>query len=443
MVMSILSDFGITGILLFLGYVLRKNIPVLQKLFLPASLIGGILGVLLGKNVLGTFCPVYLQFSEYIGQTALPLLACVFGMQMFMIKIDKEIAKNAIHQYALMSIAVLSQVIIGIFLVRGMMPGANDAYGLLPFTSFLGGPGVCAVVSGIVGEQANFSVETANSIGNTYATISIITGTIIGVLLINIARRRGALDKAGSISGMSEKDWTGFVPEAERVPAAYDVTNNNSTDTMSLQWAIAGVIIFVGFIFYNLITKVPALKGIVITVPVMISSFLVGKLFQLFKWDKYVDRKSLNHFGSIALDFMITSSIANTNLTIFKTHGTLILVTSVVVILWNILFIFGLSKLWSRSKWFMNGIGVFGVSNGVAATGLMLLRTADPNDNYGMIRNFSAGIVLLTSTTQLIYLNIIPMWISGNGNGVLLVTAAATVAFLIIGFAVGRVKTAE
>lgn len=175
----------------------------------------------------------------------------------------------------------------------------------------------------------------------------------------------------------------------------------------------------------------------------MISSFLVGKLFQLFKWDKYVDRKSLNHFGSIALDFMITSSIANTNLTIFKTHGALILVTSVVVVLWNILFIFGLSKLWSRSKWFMNGIGVFGVSNGVAATGLMLLRTADPNDNYGMIRNFSAGIVLLTSTTQLIYLNIIPMWISGNGNGVLLVTAAASVAFLIIGFAVGRVKTAE
>ncbi|MCD8037459.1 MAG: hypothetical protein LUE88_08825 [Clostridiales bacterium] len=138
---------------------------------------------------------------------------------------------------------------------------------------------------------------------------------------------------------------------------------------------------------------------------------------------------------------MITSSIANTSLTIFRTHGTLIFVTSVVVILWNILFIFGLSRMWNKNNWFMNGIGVFEVSNGVAATGLMLLKTADPNDSTGTVRNFSAGVALLSSSTQLIYLNIVPMFVTENGNGVLLATAIAAVVFVLIGFIAGRIKT--
>ena len=177
MVMSILSDFGITGILLFLGYVLRKNIPVLQKLFLPASLIGGILGVLLGKNVLGTFCPVYLQFSEYIGQTALPLLACVFGMQMFMIKIDKEIAKNAIHQYALMSIAVLSQVIIGIFLVR-----TKEGATMKELLHSLGlGTNVSAALIAVATFIILYLLGIENWLGLSFSVISgLVAGVVIG-----------------------------------------------------------------------------------------------------------------------------------------------------------------------------------------------------------------------------------------------------------------------
>ncbi|MCD8037460.1 MAG: hypothetical protein LUE88_08830 [Clostridiales bacterium] len=283
MVLNLLNDFGTTGILLLCGYLLRKKIPVLQRLFLPASLIGGILGIILGPNVLGLICPIYIQFSEYIGSTALSLLACVLGMQLFMIDINRDVVKNAIHQYSLMSIAVLTQVIIGILLVRALLPGANDGYGLLPMTSFLGGPGVCAVVSGIIGEQSNFAVDIANSIGNTYATISIITGTVFGVMMINMARHRGIINTTSNASAISEQEWTGFVPEGERVPAAYDVTNNNSTNTMSLQWAIAGTIIFGGFILYKLITRVPALSGVVITFPVMVSGFIVGKIFQAFK----------------------------------------------------------------------------------------------------------------------------------------------------------------
>lgn len=436
MVTSILFDFGISSFLLFIAYLLRQKVKVFQRLFLPAPLIAGIIGILLGPYVLGKFSPVYLQYSEFIGQAALPLLCCVFCTQLFMMKLSKDACKKAWHSFSLMSIIIFVQVLIGIWVVRAMMPGANDAYGLMPFTSYLGGPGICAIVSNIVGEQSNFSVETANSIGNTYATISMISGVIIGMTFINIARRKGILAKAGNMSDIPVAEFTGYVEPEDRQPSGYDVTNNNSMSTMTLAFTIAGVIIFVGMVAHKLLIKIPALSGLAVTVPVILAGLLVGAIFKACKWDRFVDMKSVKSFSSIALELMITSTIANTNIAIFSTHGKMMAVTSVLVIVTNIIVIFGLGKLWNRKHWFENSIGVYGLSNGVAATGLLLLRTADTDDVTGALSPFCTAIALIVTTTQLVYLNIVPMWISNSGNAVVRGTIIALVAFVVVGFLV-------
>ena len=41
------------GLLLIAGVVIRELVPPLQKVLLPASLIGGFLGLILGQQVLG------------------------------------------------------------------------------------------------------------------------------------------------------------------------------------------------------------------------------------------------------------------------------------------------------------------------------------------------------------------------------------------------------
>jgi len=437
MVLSLLFDFGITSVLLLAAFFLRKNIRILQRLFLPAPLIAGVLGILLGPQVLGVFSPIYIQYSEYIEQTALPLLACVLCTQLFVSNFTADEVKKSLKSFLILSTLLFVQVLIGISFVRVLMPGANDAYGLIPFTSYSGGPGVCTITSNVVGELDNFSVETANSIGNTYATLSMLTGVIIGMFFINVARRKGILAKAGAMNDISKEEFTGYVETGKRVSAGEDLTNGNSLNTMTLHFAIAGMIIFIGVIMQRLLTRIPALNSLAITIPVIIAGFIVGQIFKFMKWDSYVDCKSIAHFSAIALEYLIASTIANTNINVFMTHGTLIIATSAATIIANVLLIFGLGKLWNRKHWFENSIGLFGVCNGIAATGLLLLRTTDPDDTSGTMSSFCTAFSLLATTTQLFYVNIVPMWTTNYGNTIVIGTVIAMIVCLVLGFAVG------
>ena len=49
---TLLVSFAILGILLVVGTILRLYVPFIKKFFLPASLIAGVIGLLLGPSVL-------------------------------------------------------------------------------------------------------------------------------------------------------------------------------------------------------------------------------------------------------------------------------------------------------------------------------------------------------------------------------------------------------
>ena len=72
---TILIDFSWISILLLAAYFIRAKVTILQKLFIPVSVIAGLLGLILGPTVLGTFCPVYIHWSDMLGSYATPLLA--------------------------------------------------------------------------------------------------------------------------------------------------------------------------------------------------------------------------------------------------------------------------------------------------------------------------------------------------------------------------------
>lgn len=436
MVNDLLFDFGISGVLLFTAYMLRRKVRLFQRFLIPAPIIAGIIGILLGPYVLGAVSPIHIQYSEYIGQTTLPLMCCVLCSQLFLVKFDKSVLKQTLRSLVLMSIMLFVQVLIGIALVRVIMPGANDAYGLLPFTSFHCGAGICTIVTGAVGDKANFSVEVGNAIGNAYATISMVSGVILGMAAINIARKKGIL-ASKSVVEASEEEYTGFVPEDKRVPAGMDVTNSQSLNTMTLHFAISAIILFVGMIIFKLIPQIPHLL-----IPCTFSGLVVGLIFKAMKWDRMVDMKSFKHFGSIALEFLMTSVIATTNIHVFASHGKLIVATSLTIIVVNLIVMFGLGKLWNGKHWFENTIGLYGTVNGVAATGLTLAKAADPYDDSGAMAALSSAIAFIGVVAQMPFQTVIPLYMTDYGTQVFIGVAIALVVYLIIGFLLMSKKTA-
>ena len=51
---DVLVDFAMVSVLLMIAAWLRRKIPFLQRYYIPAALIAGLLGMVLGPQVLGT-----------------------------------------------------------------------------------------------------------------------------------------------------------------------------------------------------------------------------------------------------------------------------------------------------------------------------------------------------------------------------------------------------
>ena len=67
---EILRDFSILALLYLVGFFLRKHIKFLQNCYIPASLLGGFIGLLLGPQVLGSVSPIYLPIPDSIAGLA-------------------------------------------------------------------------------------------------------------------------------------------------------------------------------------------------------------------------------------------------------------------------------------------------------------------------------------------------------------------------------------
>ena len=65
---DVLTDFAWLSILLLIGFQLRRKIKVLQRFFIPTSLIAGFLGMFFGPNWLGTVSPIYIPFTSALSQ---------------------------------------------------------------------------------------------------------------------------------------------------------------------------------------------------------------------------------------------------------------------------------------------------------------------------------------------------------------------------------------
>ena len=70
---SMLIDFTIAAIFLFVAKLLREKIKILQSLFIPVSLLAGFLALIAGKNGLKL-----IQFSGQAGSYSGMLIIAVF-----------------------------------------------------------------------------------------------------------------------------------------------------------------------------------------------------------------------------------------------------------------------------------------------------------------------------------------------------------------------------
>lgn len=434
---TILQDFAWASMLLLIGLLLRSKIKVLQKLFIPVAVVGGLVGLLLGSEVLGKFCPFFIHWSDNVSGFANPLLAILFVTQFISLSFNTKMIKKCSLIFLISATVIGVQVLSAMGL--GRVFGLPDGAALLPFGAFYGAHGIPQVIAGIYDTLGYWNYDEASAFGTTYATIGMLYGIIVGIVILNIGIRRGWVSATKS-GNLSEEDYTGILEEKNRSKFMKAYTSDIAFDPLTMHFAIVLAIMIVAYGLLNLLHRIPLFSGFAIYVPAIIVSLIVGIVAKRTPFGQFIDSDSLAHVGSLALEYLIVTAIATMKLDVIMNNAGAILTISLAGLILTTIVLMTLPRLWLKQSWLENAMVMFGAWTGSTATGMMLLRIADPELETDAGQNLITATPLWQISTQNFFLTIAPYFIvtAAGFNNLALGSAAMVVAALVLGFIIGR-----
>lgn len=394
----------VLGLFLLLGKIVRVRAGWAQKLFLPSSIIAGVILLLLGPQVLGRVGgPVGESglFTEGMLTvwSALPglLISVVFATMFLGQKLPTPArAGRLVGPQLSLGVALGSgQYVVGLLLAAVVLVpllGAQPMTGALIEIGFEGGHGTAAGMRPVL-EDLGFGEGADLAVG--LATVGIVGGVVIGIALINWGVRTGRTEILKGDVQASVEEQKGLFRADEHYPAGTMTSRPSSVEPLSLHMALVSVAILLGWCVLEALRWVEARTyGTVLInedtpleifafVPLFPLALLGGVALQAmataFKVDHLIDHQIMLRIQGWALDFLIVAAIGTLSLEAIGDNLGAFLLLAVAGITFNVgLFLWFAPRIIGR-YWFERGIGDFGQSMGVTATGLILMRITDPD----------------------------------------------------------------
>ncbi|MDY6938411.1 MAG: sodium/glutamate symporter [Cyanobacteriota bacterium] len=405
--------FVIIAILVLLGRFVRQQVPLLQALYIPSSIVAGGLALLLGPEVLGAIAgadsplggglfsaPIREVWSQSPGVFINVVFAALFLGETIPRPI--EIWRKAAPQVAFGQTIAWGQYVVGLLLVLTVLTpvfGLNPIAGALIEIAFEGGHGTAA---GMADTFQELGFPEGGDLALGLATVGIVTGIVSGILLANWGRRKGyvqvqtrenAPETPDSHSGGEE--YEDPATRAERARLMRDLL----VDPITLNLGFVGLAVVIGWVILKALVWIESVTwgaggfAIMGYVPLFPMTLVGGILLQLvlvrLRLAPLISRPLINRIAGVALDVTIVTALASLSLKVLGGNLVPFLLLSVFGILWNVgAFIFLAPRI-LPTYWFERGLGDMGQSMGVTATGILLLRMVDPENRSGAFESFA------------------------------------------------------
>lgn len=434
----VVIDFTILAVLLIIGTIIKRKIPLFQKFIIPISMIAGFLGLIAGSEMLG----IISLNPERLGRYVYHLMAVGFiALTLKDRPVNRE--KVVIKTGAFIVSTYVIQGIIGftvsIIFLYTFMPGIFPAFGLLLPLGFGQGPGQAFSI-GTQWQEMGFA--DGGNIGLSVATFGFVWACIGGVIFMNIMLRKGKYAKKISenkaMKMIQEEDESGDIPLSE------------SIDRITIQLSMIGLIYLCTFLLLQgLSLLLDGLGTFGQTLAQMFWGFhfLIGSLLALIfntilkklKQAKIVNRKYPNNYllsriSSGAFDFMIAASISAISITVLRNYlaPTLIMTTlgGLATALWS----YFVAKRVMKKDILEYTLGFFGTYTGTLSTGMALLREVDPQFNTHVAEHIvlGSGLALFFGVPLMLVLSIPAVGYVTNRPILYLYTFLALFAYLAV-----------
>ncbi len=392
--MSFLYDFAFMSLLLVVAQFLRSNIKFLQMFYIPASVLAGIFGLLLGPQFLNI-----IPWSGKIGSYAYMLVCVLFG-GLFLGKKSGGGAKKTFKQvgdsfcvnmgaeFFCFGIAML----IGGVLVMLLFPDVFIEISLLMPSGYLGGHGYASTIGTALNNL--LGREDGVVIGQTFATIGLLTGLFGGIACINYATRKGATRLVDKAESLPEDCRTGIVPPGKRASMGEETINPMSMDPLAWHLALTLIATLAGYLFYDWYKQyLPSIE-----LPVMCLTMIFGVIIQTIlnhtPFRDSVDEHVEGRIGSMVTDYLVGFGVASISITVVMEFAGPILLLCLLGTLTSLVLVFVVGRKLFHNFWFERSIFVFGWTTGVVAIGVTLLRIVDPEAKSGTLSDYGYAYTL-------------------------------------------------
>ncbi len=436
----IVTSFISLCVLLGVSHVLRMRIRLLQKLYLPTSVIAGLLGLVVVQCILSTDTALpdklpakwlaseplpaelpawrvgdpappsdwattqadgepYAATARFLVSTTsgwgkLPgfLINIVFACLFLGAVIPKfrTLLRRAGPQLGYGQIVAWGQYVVGIglfmVLITHFWPELPAMFGAVIPVGFEGGHGTAGGMAEVF-DTYNWAAGKDYALAS--ATAGIISAVVVGMALINWAKRRGYTVRSKNVENISEDESIGVIPIDRRPSAGKLTVSSDAIESLTLHVAIIGGAILLGWLGkWALIAAADATGSknfimIAKSFPLFPLCMLGGLIIQIcedhFDKHKLIDLGLMRRIQNMALDFLVVAAIATIRVDTIREGLVPLLIIVAAGIAWNVFCVLVLARRLLPNAWFERAIAEMGQSMGVTATGLLLLRVVDPD----------------------------------------------------------------
>ncbi|MCK9176641.1 MAG: hypothetical protein M0O95_02985 [Clostridiales bacterium] len=412
-VQEMLIGTAVVGAFLLLGAFLRAKVPVFRRWLLPASVIGGTIGLLLGPGIWGSGAPLPFPDDWISFWEALPVVLIVpvfsaapLGMGMDPSKKRRRLRDMAPIVLLMTGIFALGgsiQYILGYGLNLAMTAispesGLYRTFGYELPQGFAGGHGTATAIGSILQDFGLPWWQTSQGVSLTLATIGLIGGMLFGIFFINRAARKGETQLLGNSHAIDMDTLQGYSKDIDKQGSlGRQTTANSSIETITVHLTI---LLIASALAYLLSARmrvwVPA-----VYLPVWFYALLIMYVlnFILLKLKLHwlIDTKVKARITGTFSDFAITAAIMTLPIKAVSAYIVPILLMALLGFVGTYFVTFPLYRRTFKGDYaFERAIMSWGVNTGVMITGMTLLKITDPEYESPVLSDFSIGFALMS-----------------------------------------------
>lgn len=405
---NVFTDVGMMSVLLVFAQLLRAKVKFIQKLLIPPALLAGFMALAVGPKGMGI-----VPFSSGFGTYAAVLIVFVFAATPIGDRPSKEAKSGSVIGgmfFNVTGIAVLQYAVgmlVTVYCLLHFYPNLPEEFGLLMATGFYGGHGTAVAVGSALEE---LGISNMTDLGNTFATIGIVGGIVIGMAIINWGARKGYTHYVTDPKDLPIELRTGMIPQEKQKSGGKVTISSICLDPLAYHFALVLLASMIGYYMTDYFEKFTGKLGYPVEIPVfctaLFGGFIVNAILNRTSAHKYVDRHTISRIQGTSTDFLMISGIGSLNLSVVLDYAVPILIVSAIGFLVTWFWFMFVGTKSSKEDWFERNMMVWGHATGVVATGVLLARTVDPDMKSRALED--TGVADLYNRPIIIGLQVIP-----------------------------------